>query len=108
MNFWAHTGSVLGYFPFSVALPAGVAVTCNHIDAAKRHPKIVYTLCGLLALCVAFLLSRLPGTIFRGVDLGAAALLAASCFVWAYLRVSNVVTKTAAAFLWRELFLVGF
>ena len=79
MNIWAHAGSVLGYFPFIVALPAGVAVTCNHIDAAKQRPKIVYTLCGLLALCVAFLLSRLPGTIFRGVDLGVAALLAHAC-----------------------------
>jgi hypothetical protein len=108
MNFWAHTGSVLGYFPFIVALPAGVAVICHYIDTAKRHPKIVYTLCGLLALCVAFLLSRLPGSIFRGVDLGAAAVLAASCFVLAYLRVTDVVTKTAAALLWRELFLVGF
>lgn len=108
MNFSAHAGAVIGYFPFIVAIPAGVAVVCNHIDAAKRHPKIVYTACGLQSLCFAFLLSRLPGTTFRGVNLGVAGVLASLCFVVAYLRVTNILTKEAAALLWREIFLLAF
>jgi hypothetical protein len=63
MDFSAHAAAVIGYFPFIVAVPAAVAVICNHIDAAKRHPKIVYASCGLLALCFAFLLSRPNGTL---------------------------------------------
>ena len=108
MDFSAHLAAVLGYFPFIVALPAGVAVICNHIEAAKRHPTVVYTSCGLLALGMGFFFSKLINTPFRGVNLGVASVLAASCFVWAYLRATNVVTKRAAALFWRELFLVGF
>jgi hypothetical protein len=108
MDFSAHAGAVLGYCPFIVAIPAGVAVVCNHIDAAKRHPKVVYAACGLLSLCIAFLLSRLPGTTFRGVNLGLAGVLAALCFVVAYLRATDILTKKAAALLWREIFLVAF
>lgn len=108
MDFSAHAGAVLGYFPFIVAIPAGIAVVCNHIDGAKRHPKVVYTACGLLSLGIAFLLSRLPGTAFRGVNLGVAGVLAALCFVVAYLRATDILTKKAAALLWREVFLVSF
>ena len=108
MDFSAHAGAVLGYFPFIVAIPAGVAVVCNHIETAKRHPKVVDTACGLLSLGIAFLLSRLPGTAFRGVNVGVAGVLAALCFVVAYLRATDILTKKAAALLWREVFLVSF
>jgi hypothetical protein len=108
MDFSAHVAAALGFFPFIVAVPAGIAVVCNHIDAAKRHPKVVYTSCSLLSLCIAFLLSRLPGTTFRGVNLGVAGVLAALCFVVAYLRATDILTKSALALLWRELFLVAF
>jgi hypothetical protein len=108
MDFSAHVAAALGFFPFIVAVPAGIAVVCNHIDAAKRHPKVVYTSCGLLSLCIAFLLSRLPGTTFRGVNLGVAGVLAALSFVVAYLRATDILTKSALALLWRELFLVAF
>jgi hypothetical protein len=108
MDFSAHAGAVLGYFPFVVAIPAGIAVVCNHIDAAKRHPKVIYTACGLLSLRIAFLLSRLPGTAFRGVNLGVAGVLASLCFVVAYLRATDILTKKAAALLWREIFLLSF
>jgi hypothetical protein len=108
MDFLAHAGAVLGYFPFIVAIPAGIAVVCNHIEAAKRHPKVIYTACGLLSLGIAFLLSRLPGTTFSGVNLGVASVLASLCFVVAYLRATDILTKKAAALLWREVFLVSF
>jgi hypothetical protein len=108
MDMSAHVAAVLGYFPFIVAIPAGVAVVCNHIEAAKRHPIVVYTACGLLSLCIAFLLSRLPGTTYKGVNLGVAGVLASLCFVVAYLRATDILTKKAAARLWRELFLVSF
>jgi hypothetical protein len=106
----AHVAAVIGYFPFIVAVPAAVAIICNHIDAAKRHPKIVYTSCSLFALCFALLLSTLQtkGQPFSGVDCRVAGVLAALCFVVTYLRVANVVTKRAAALLWREIFLVAF
>jgi hypothetical protein len=86
MDFSGRVAAVLAYFPFIVAVPAGVAVVCNHIAAAKRHPKVVYTSCGLLSLCIAFLLSKPPGTTFKGVNLGVAGVLAALSFVVAYLR----------------------
>jgi hypothetical protein len=108
MDMSAHIAAVLGYFPFIVAIPAGVAVVCNHIEAAKRHPIVVYTACGLLSLCIAFLLSGLPGTTFKGVNLGVAGVLAALCFVVAYLRATNILTKKAAALVWREIFLISF
>jgi hypothetical protein len=108
MDFSAHAAAVIGYFPFIVAVPAAVAVICNHIDAAKRHPKIVYASCGLLALCFAFLLSRPNGTPIRGVDCDVAGVLAAFCFVVTYMRVTNVISKQYAALLWREIFLVAF
>lgn len=108
MDFSAHAGAVLGYFPFIVAIPAGVAVACNHIAVLKRHPKVVYASCGLLSLCFAFLLSRLPGTTFRGANRGVAGVLASLCFLVAYLRATNILTKEAAAPRWREIFLLAF
>ena len=108
MDISARIATIIGYLPFIVAVPAGIAVVCNNIDAAKRHPQVVYTSCGLRARCVAFLLSRLMNTPFRGVDLGVAGVLAALCFVVLYLRVTNILTKGALALLWRELFLVAF
>jgi hypothetical protein len=108
MDFSAHVATVIGYFPFIVAIPAGIAVVCNHIDALKRHPKIVYASCGLLALLIAFLLSRLIGSPFKGVDCGVAGVLAALCFALAYVRVTKILTKGAGALLWRVVFLAGF
>jgi|SRR5580658_2241964 hypothetical protein len=110
MNFSAHAAAVIGYFPFIVALPALVAVICNHIDAAKRHPKIVYSSCGLLALCFSFLFSipLTAGHPSGRIDCGIAGVLAALCFVVSYMRVTNVITKSDAALLWREIFLVIF
>lgn len=61
-----------------------------------------------MVLCIAFLLTRLPNSFFNGMDLSVAAVLAALCFVWPYLRATNVVTKRAAALLWRETFLFAF
>jgi hypothetical protein len=108
MDMSAHAAAVLGYFPFIAALPAGVAVICNHLAAAKRHPILVYASCSVMALCVAFLLSRPTNSVFRGVDLGIAGVLAALCFIWPCLRATNVVTRSAAVLLWREVFLLGF
>jgi hypothetical protein len=108
VRFSDHFIAVLAYFPFIVAVPAAVAVICNHIDAAKRHPEVVYTSYGLLALGIAYLLSRPSGTTFKGVDCGVAGVLAALCFLVVYLRATDILTKRALALLWRELFLVGF
>ena len=68
MRFSDHVIAVLAYFPLILALPALVAVVCSHIEVAKRHPNIVYASCGLLALCITFILSRPAGTSFKGVD----------------------------------------
>ena len=108
MDVPAHVAAVLGYLPFVVALPAAVAVICNHIGPGKRHPAVLYASCGVMVLCIAFLLTRLPNSFFNGTDLSVAAVLAALCFVWPYLRATNVVTKRAAALLWRETFLFAF
>lgn len=108
MEFSAHAAAVLGYFPFIVALPAGAAVICKRTGATKRHPIVVYTSCGVMALCIAFLLARLPNSSFKGIDFVVAGVLAASCFVWVYLRATNLVTDKAAELLWRELFLLAF
>jgi hypothetical protein len=110
MDLSAHVAAVLGYFPFIATAPAAAAVVCNRIDAAKRHPTIVYSSCGLFALGSSLLLSaRLTkGQPFSGVDCSIAGVLAALCFLLTYLRVANVVTKKAAALLWRELFLFAF
>ena len=42
MDSSVNVAALIGYFPFIVALPSGNAVICNHIQAAKRHPKIVW------------------------------------------------------------------
>ena len=60
----------------------------------------------VIVRCVS--LSRLPGTTFKGVNLGIAGVLASLCFVVAYLRATNILTKKAAALLWREIFLLAF
>src|SRR5258708_18575217 len=106
MDSSAHLAAVIGYFPFIVALPAGVAIICNHIHAAKRHPKFVYSFCGVLTLCIAFLFST-RGPPIRGVDCGVAGALGVLCFFVAYTRVNNVMTKGDAALLWREIFLLA-
>jgi hypothetical protein len=108
MDFSAHVAAVFAYFPFIVAVPAAVAVICNHNEAAKRHPRVVYTSCGLLALSIAFLLTRPADTTFKGVDCGVAGVLTALCFFIAYLRATNILTREAFALVWREIFLVSF
>jgi hypothetical protein len=108
MDFSAHIAAVLGFFPFLVAVPAAVAIVCNRIDAAKRHPNVVYTSCAVLAVGIALLLSRFSGGPFGGVDFAIAGALAALCFVVAYLRATDILTKRALALLWRELFLIAF
>jgi hypothetical protein len=55
MDMSAHVAAVLGYFPFIGALPAGVAVICNRVAAAKRHPAVVYSSCGVMVLGIASL-----------------------------------------------------
>lgn len=108
MDFSSHVAAVLGYFPFIVVIPAAVAIICNRIPTAKRHPKLVYSLCGSLSLVIAYFLSTVPGGTFKGIDLAMAGALSALCFVVACLRATNVLTKETSALLWREIFLVGF
>lgn len=108
MSVLAHLGRILGYFPFIVVVPAAVAVVCNRFATVKRHPNLVYAACGVLAFVMSYLLSRIPGGTFKGIDLAAAGVLSALCFVVAYLRATNILTKKMSALLWREIFLVGF
>jgi hypothetical protein len=108
MDFSAHIAAVLGFFPFIVVVPAAVAIISNRIKAAKRRPGLVYTSCTLLTLFIALLLSRFSDGPFKGVDFGVAGVLAALCFVFPYLRVTNILTKGTFALLWREIFLVSF
>lgn len=108
MLFSDHVIAVLAYFPFIAAVPAAVAVICDRTAASKRHPLVVYASCSLLALFIAFILSRPPGTSFKGIDDGIAGVVAALCFVVAYLRATGKLSKSALALLWREMFLVLF
>jgi len=105
---WPPGAAVLGYFPFVAVVPAAIAIVCNRISAAKRRPLLVYTACGVLSLVIAYFLSTIPGGTFKGIDLATAGILSALCFVVAYLRATDVLTKKTYALLWREIFLVGF
>jgi hypothetical protein len=108
MDFSAHIAAVLVFLPSIVLAPAAVAIVCNRIIVIKRHPMVVYTSCSLLALGIALVLSSFSEGPFKGVDFGVAGVLAALCFVVAYLRATNILTRRALALLWRELFLVLF
>jgi hypothetical protein len=108
VDFSTHVAAVLGYFPFIVVIPAAVAIVCNRIAAVKRHPMLIYPLSVLLSLLIAYFLSTVPGGTFRGVDLATAGVLSALCFVIAYLRATNILTREASALVWREIFLVSF
>jgi hypothetical protein len=108
VDFSTHVAAVLGYFPFIVVIPSAVAIVCNRIAAVKRHPMLIYPLSGVLSLVIAYFLSTVPGGTFRGVDLATAGVLSALCFVIAYLRATNILTREAFALVWREIFLVSF
>src|SRR5258708_2146539 len=96
MDYSAHISALVVFLPCVVTVPAVIAIICNRIPAAKRRPEVVYTLCGLLALGSALLLSRFAEDSYR-VDLLIAGALAMLCFVIAYLRATNILTKEAFA-----------
>jgi hypothetical protein len=78
--------SFLGVFVVCNILPVILLIACNFIPAAKRNPKVVYGICGVLALAVACI------TVARGGDALSSAfavILAELLFFWEYRRAAR-------------------
>jgi hypothetical protein len=87
----AQVGYIVGGFFASILVPVIILIICNFIPAAKRNPKVVYGICGILAVAVAFVSATGGGDI---VSAGIVAVLAALFFFWGYTRAAK---KVAAA-----------
>jgi len=83
-----QVGYIIGAFLVSIVLPMGVVIVCNFIPAAKRNPKIVYSVCGVLAVAIAFISVAGGGDVLSSAI---AAILAALFFFWGYKRAAKKI-----------------
>jgi hypothetical protein len=85
-------GFIVGGFFASILLPVIILIVCNFIPAAKRNPKVVYSICGVLAVGVAFLSTSGGGDVFSSIIV---AVLAVAFFFWGYTRAAKKVAPKA-------------
>lgn len=76
-------GYILGAFATAILLPALVLIVCNFIPAAKRHPKVIYGICAVLAVIPPTLAMRVSGTYG---DSAIGIVLALGVLYWGYSR----------------------
>ena len=79
-------GSILGGFVASIILPVVIRIICNFIAAAKRNPKIVYSICAVLAVAVCFVSVNGGRSV---LDALLSAVLAAVFLGWGYIRTAK-------------------
>jgi hypothetical protein len=96
---FAQLNAQLGYLfadsIVSIVLPMGVVVVCNYIPAAKGNPKIVYSICGAIAVAMAFTGGLGGNSIglggYRVLTAAIAAILAALFFFWGYKQAARKI-----------------
>jgi hypothetical protein len=81
-------GSIIGAFMMSILLPIIILIVCNFIPAAKRNPKMVYSICTVLAVAICFLGATAGGSY---IDALISAGLAVAFFYWGYTRAAKKV-----------------
>jgi galactitol-specific phosphotransferase system IIC component len=81
-------GYIVGGFFASILLPVIILIVCNFIPAAKRNPKVVYGICAVLAVAVAFVSASGGGDVFSSIIV---AVLAVAFFFWGYTRAAKKV-----------------
>jgi hypothetical protein len=87
----SQVGNILGIFVASIILPIIVLIVCNFIPTAKRNPKVVYSICGVLAVAVAFISVAGGG---EALSSAIAAIFAALFFFWGYKRAAKKIAAT--------------
>jgi hypothetical protein len=86
-------GEVLGGFMADILVPVVVLIICSFIPAAKRNPKIVYGICGLLVLVTAGLAARVAGEAIYPM---ASGVLAEGFLCWGYSRAAKKLRTVVA------------
>ena len=76
-------GYITGAFVTALLLPVLIFVASNFIPAAKRNRRVLYGICGLLAIATPFLAVTGGGSI---IDAAVAAALAGALIWWGYTR----------------------
>jgi hypothetical protein len=82
-------GYLTGMFLAIIFIPVVILIVCNFIPAAKRNPKIVYSVCGVLTVLLAFVASP------NGVIAFIMAALGALFFFWGYTRAAKKLRDSA-------------
>ncbi len=83
-------GNIIGIFVASIVVPVIVLIVSNFIPAAKRNPKVVYGVCGVLAVAVAFVSAAGSGDIASSAI---AAVLAGLLIYWGYTRAAKKIAR---------------
>jgi hypothetical protein len=85
----AQVGYLIGVFIGIIFIPVLILIVCNFIPAAKRNPKIVYSICGVLTVLLALVASPNGGIAFI------MAVLGALFFFWGYKRAARKIRDSA-------------
>jgi hypothetical protein len=87
-------GSIIGVFVASILLPVIILIVCNFIPAPKRNPKVVYSICAVLAVAVCFLGASGGGSY---IDAVISAGLVVAFFYWGYRRATKKIVDPSVA-----------
>jgi hypothetical protein len=79
-------GYVIGGFFFSLLVPVLILIVCHFIPAANRNPKVVYGICGLVAIVPALLIVGVDHSAWLSV---VSAMLALAFIFWGYTRAAK-------------------
>ena len=82
-------GYLIGLFLGIIFIPVAIVIVCHFIPAAKRNPRIVYSICAVLTVLLALAASP------NGVIASIMAVLGALFFFWGYKRAAKKVRDSA-------------